>query len=232
MKVLMRKLPWAQLIKVNPLITEKPESDKDESETEISIEKEIPCENLTWIWKGVPRHDDTRVDIYYGFEGKFLRRFCLDASDGCVLARPGERLGFLDTLTLHLGVMIWGAISYGSKSTLVVIPNTLTTNLYASLKFSLSNEVISGYIINLSVSKNSLNWEDLAEKVNHFAQWRAQNIVSRTIGSPSLLYSVDMLPWCARSSDLSPIEHIWDIIEQQQPHLQPALTQQIQQAWN
>ncbi|GFY56908.1 hypothetical protein TNIN_475921 [Trichonephila inaurata madagascariensis] len=81
MKVLMGKLPWAQLIKVNPLITE--ESDEDVSETEISIEEEIPCENLTWIRKGVPRHDDTRVDIYYGFEGKSLRLSNLDAENYC-----------------------------------------------------------------------------------------------------------------------------------------------------
>ncbi|GBN34376.1 hypothetical protein AVEN_101013-1 [Araneus ventricosus] len=52
------------------------------------------------------------------------------------------------------------------------------------------------------------------------------------------LQSVDMLPRPARSLDLSPIEHVWDIIRRQlQRHPQPALTVpvltvQVQQVWN
>ena len=39
------------------------------------------------------------------------------------------------------------------------------------------------------------------------------------------LQSVDMLSWPARSLELSPIEHVWDIIKRQlQHHPQPALT--------
>ncbi|GBM83466.1 hypothetical protein AVEN_138319-1 [Araneus ventricosus] len=52
------------------------------------------------------------------------------------------------------------------------------------------------------------------------------------------LQSVDMLPWPARSPDLSPIEHVWDIIGRQlQRHPQtaltvPVLTYQVKQPWN
>ncbi|GBM11358.1 hypothetical protein AVEN_13585-1 [Araneus ventricosus] len=52
------------------------------------------------------------------------------------------------------------------------------------------------------------------------------------------LQSFHMLPWPARLPDLSPIEHVWDIIGRQlQRHPQPALTapvlsDQVQQAWN
>ena len=66
-------------------------------------------------------------------------RFCLCASDSRVLVRrrPGERLQPNCLLPRHTGptpgVMVWGAISYDSRSTLVVIPNTLTANLYVSL---------------------------------------------------------------------------------------------------
>ncbi|GFV53100.1 retrovirus-related Pol polyprotein from transposon TNT 1-94, partial [Trichonephila clavipes] len=51
-----------------PLITEE-----SESETEIREGDEIPCENLTWIRKAVPRPNGTGVDIYYGFKGRPLR---------------------------------------------------------------------------------------------------------------------------------------------------------------
>ncbi|GFX32391.1 transposable element Tc1 transposase [Trichonephila clavipes] len=46
-----------------------------------------------------------------------------------------------------------------------------------------------------------------------------------------------MFVWLARTPDLSPIQHVWDMGRQLQYHLQPALTapvltQQVQQAWN
>ncbi|GBM96407.1 hypothetical protein AVEN_24713-1 [Araneus ventricosus] len=66
-------------------------------------------------------------------------RFCLGASDGRALVRrrPGEHLQQTCLRSRHTGstpgVMVWGAISYDSRSTLVVIPRTLTANLYVSL---------------------------------------------------------------------------------------------------
>ncbi|GBM39405.1 hypothetical protein AVEN_97022-1 [Araneus ventricosus] len=63
-------------------------------------------------------------------------RFCLGASDGRVLVRrrPGEHLQPTRLRPRHTGpapgVMVWGAISYDSRSTLVAIPRTLTANLY------------------------------------------------------------------------------------------------------
>ncbi|GBM30418.1 hypothetical protein AVEN_202997-1, partial [Araneus ventricosus] len=66
-------------------------------------------------------------------------RFCLGADDGRVLVRirSGERLQPTCLQPRHTGptpgVMVSGAISYHSRSTLVVIPRTLTANLYVSL---------------------------------------------------------------------------------------------------
>ncbi|GFT58477.1 uncharacterized protein TNCV_3656471 [Trichonephila clavipes] len=59
-----------------------------------------------------------------------------------------------------------------------------------------------------------------------------------TVITQCSLQSVDMIPWPARSPNLSPIEHVWDIIGRQLQHhpqltlIVPVLIQQVQQAWN
>ncbi|GBN30120.1 hypothetical protein AVEN_174380-1 [Araneus ventricosus] len=66
-------------------------------------------------------------------------RFSFGASDGRVLVRrrPGELLQPTCLQSRHSGptsgVMVWGAICYDSRNTLVVIPRTLTANLFISL---------------------------------------------------------------------------------------------------
>ncbi|GBM81631.1 hypothetical protein AVEN_82357-1 [Araneus ventricosus] len=61
-------------------------------------------------------------------------RLCLGATDGRVLVRrrPGDLLQTTCLRPIHTGptsgVMVWGAVSYEIKSTLVVTPRTLTEN--------------------------------------------------------------------------------------------------------
>ncbi|GBM16361.1 hypothetical protein AVEN_28321-1 [Araneus ventricosus] len=114
-------------------------------------------------------------------------------------------------------VMVWVAISYGSRSTLVVIPRTLTANMYVSL-------VIQPVVLPFM---NSIQW----------GVFQQDNTRPHTaVVTQYTLQSVYMLPWPARSPDISPIEHVWDVIGRQlQRHLQPALTvpiltDQVQQA--
>ncbi|GBN34178.1 hypothetical protein AVEN_265569-1 [Araneus ventricosus] len=152
-------------------------------------------------------------------------RFCLDASDGRVLVRrrPGERLQPTCLRPRYTGPtsggMVWGAISYDSRSTLMVIPRTLTGNLYVTL-------VIKPVVLPfMSSIQGGVFQQDNARP--HTA-----------VVTQHALHSVDMLPWPSRSPDLSPIEYVLDIIGRQlQRHPQPTLTtpvliDQVQLTWN
>ncbi|GBM29648.1 hypothetical protein AVEN_125295-1 [Araneus ventricosus] len=112
-------------------------------------------------------------------------RFCLGASDGRVLIRrrPGERLQPNCLRPRHTGptpgVMVWGAISYDSRSTLVVIPNTLNANLYVSL-------VIQPVVLPfMSSIQGGIFQQDNARSHTAAVSQRA-------------LQGVDILPWPAR----------------------------------
>ncbi|GBM08727.1 Microtubule-actin cross-linking factor 1, isoforms 1/2/3/5 [Araneus ventricosus] len=115
--------------------------------------------------------------------------------------------------------MVWGAISYDSRSTLVVIPNTLNANLYVSL-------VIQPVVLPFMSSIQG----------GIFQQDNARPHTAAV--SQHALQGVDILPWPARSPDLSPTEHVWDIIGRKLQHYPlpaqtvPVLTAQVQQAWN
>ncbi|GFV03686.1 transposable element Tc1 transposase [Trichonephila clavipes] len=117
-------------------------------------------------------------------------RLCLGASNGHVLVRrsQGERLQRNCLRRRHtgqtLGVIVWGAISYGSRSTLVVIPNTLITNLYFSL-------VLKTIVLRFM---NSIQGEVFQQDNTR---------PHTTVVMQHAPQSVDMLPCLPRSSDLS-----------------------------
>ncbi|GBM75879.1 Transposable element Tcb2 transposase [Araneus ventricosus] len=127
------------------------------------------------------------------------RQFCLCASDGRVLVRRRtcERLQPTCLLLRHTGptpgIMVWRAISYDSRSTLVVIPRTLTENLHAIL-------VIQPVVLPFMNSIQGGVFQDDNSRP-HIA-----------VAPQNALQSVDMLPWPARSPDISPIEHVWTYI--------------------
>ncbi|GBN18294.1 Transposable element Tc1 transposase [Araneus ventricosus] len=127
-------------------------------------------------------------------------RFCLGASDDRVFVRrrPGERLQPTCLRPRHKrptpGVKVWGAISYDSRGTLVTISRTLTANLYVSL-------VIQPVVLPFmnSIQRGVFQLDNARP---HAA-----------VVTQHALQSVDMLPWPARSPDISLIEHVWTSLD-------------------
>ncbi|GFX18098.1 HTH_Tnp_Tc3_2 domain-containing protein [Trichonephila clavipes] len=109
----------------------------------LRVKRPVPCIPL------IPGHCRLRLQwcqarAHSRMEGRFVvftdeSRFYHSASDGHVLVRrrPGERLQPNCLRPRHTGptagVMVCKAISYDSRSTLVIIPKTLPANLYDSL---------------------------------------------------------------------------------------------------
>ncbi|MBJ5570490.1 transposase [Salmonella enterica subsp. enterica serovar Typhimurium] len=91
------------------------------------------------------------------------------------------------------GVMVWGAIAMDSRSPLVRIRGTMTARRYVS---DVLQPVALPYLQRL---QNAVFQQDNARP--HTA------IISR-----QALQGTPMLPWPPMSPDLSPIEHVWDVI--------------------
>jgi hypothetical protein len=94
--------------------------------------------------------------------------------------------------------MIWGAISYNDRSRLLRIHGTLN-------RFRYINEVLDAEL------RHFLNRIPGAI----FQQDNARPHVAREVVAYFNHYNIPLLPWPARSPDLSPIEHVWDIIGRQ-----------------
>ncbi|GBM16955.1 hypothetical protein AVEN_267340-1 [Araneus ventricosus] len=134
--------------------------------------------------------------------------------------RPGENLQPTCLRPRHTGptpgVMVWGAISYDSRGTLVVIPRTLIANLYGSLVIQ---PVVRPFMNSI---QGGVLQQDNARR--HTA-----------VVTEHALQSVNMLSWPARSfSNRASMKHHWTTTPASpQPALAiPVLTDQVQQAWN
>lgn len=172
-------------------------------------------ERLQWVdqWKQVVFSDESR--------------FCLCAHDGrkMVRRRRGERRNLQFAVDRHTaltrGVMLWGAIGYGSKSPLVFIPGVLNANRYIH---TVLEPTLIPYLRRL---ENPI-----------FQQDNARPHVARVTMEFLEQANVDLLPWPSRSPDLSPIEHVWDVIGRRLGHLHPPpltlpdIRMRIQEAWD
>ncbi|UYV71280.1 hypothetical protein LAZ67_8002483 [Cordylochernes scorpioides] len=150
-------------------------------------------------------------------------RFCLssDSRRVRVWRRRGERsnpAAIVERPTVRQrGIMVWGAIAYDSRSHLLRIQGTMTAQRYVD---DVLRPVTLPYLQGVP---NALYQQDNARP--HTARISQQ-----------ALQDVQMLPWPPYSPDLSPIEHVWDIIGRRlhalpQPRSEDELWQMVEREW-
>ncbi|UYV75101.1 SIM2 [Cordylochernes scorpioides] len=154
--------------------------------------------------------------IVFSDESRFL--LCPDDHRKHVWRCPGQRVDPGLTVEHHTGpqqgVMVWGAISFDSRAPLVVIPGTLTAQRYV-------DDILRPVLLPFLSHHPGLT----------FKQDNARPQTARV--TMDCLQSCRTLPWPARSPDLSPIEHIWDVMGRR---LQPSrnvdyLARQLETIW-
>ncbi|GFX58862.1 transposable element Tcb1 transposase [Trichonephila clavipes] len=96
-----------------------------------------------------------------------------------------------------LGIMAWGGIGYHSRTPLVRIVDTLNSQRYISEELE---PVVLPYI------------QGLATAI--FQQGNARPHMARIIQRFFVNHQIELLPWPARSPDLSPIENMRSMVDQ------------------
>ncbi|GFW28706.1 transposable element Tc1 transposase [Trichonephila clavipes] len=142
---------------------------------------------VTWMteWRNVMFSDESRFCFFKDSQRIREWRRCGERYNPAVtMERPTAR---------QRGIMVWGAIAYDSMSPLVRVQSTL--NVQRCVQNVLHPMAIR-YLQGLS---NAIFQRDNAHP--HTARI-----------SQHALRGVQMLPWTAYSPDLSPMEHLWDVI--------------------
>ncbi|GFT13941.1 transposable element Tc3 transposase [Trichonephila clavipes] len=147
-------------------------------------------------------------------------RFVLGTDDNRVRVwrHPGERYNSPLTVLRHTArtadVMVWGAIAYNSRSTLIVMRGTLTGQRYV-------DDILRPHE---GPFLNGLSG----------AIYQQDNALPHTVRvAKDFLHHFQTLPWPTRSPDLSPVEHVWNQLKRQMPscHSVHDLELAVQDLW-
>ena len=153
-------------------------------------------------------------------------RFLLFRSDRRqrIYRRRGER--FVDACVREQdrfeggGVMVWAGIYHGHKTELVFVEGALNAQSYRD---TILQPVVVPFIRCHNVT---------------FQQDNARPHVARICDEYLQANNVDVLPWPAFSPDLSPVEHLWDVLDRGVRRRHPAPTTQaelrraLQEEWD
>ncbi|UYV75691.1 K02A2.6-like [Cordylochernes scorpioides] len=165
----------------------------------------------TWMteWHRVVFSDESRVCLSIDSRRvRVWRRRGERSNPAAIVERPTVR---------QRGIMVWGAIAYDSRSPLLRIQGIMTAQRYVD---DVLRPVTLPYLQGVA---NAIYQQDNARP--HTARISQQ-----------ALQDVQMLPWPPYSPDLSPIEHVWDIIGRRlhalpQPRSEDELWQMVEREW-
>ncbi|GFX02165.1 transposable element Tcb1 transposase [Trichonephila clavipes] len=124
-------------------------------------------------------------------------RICLQHHDGRIRVWRHRGARMLNSCVMHHhpgpspGIMVWGGIRYHSRTPLVRIAGTLNSQRYIS---EVLEPVVLPYL------------QGLATAI--FQQDNARPHVTRIVQRFFVNHQIGLLPWLARSPDLSPIENM------------------------
>lgn len=153
-------------------------------------------------------------------------RFCVSFADGRrrVWRRPGERYANCCVLERDRwgggSLMVWAGIHSAGKTPLLFIQGNLTARRYV-------DEVLRPVVVPYTRQYDLTLQQDNARP--HAARYTQAFLTQE---------GVDVMPWPPYSPDLSPIEHLWDLLDRQVRSRDPPpgnlqqLRQALQEEWN